>query len=73
VFPENAEVPLTVLARYWAHTGQLTVFQVRRLCRRLYDLSLLAKNHLDPPPRLRLRLRSSVATCEPKPSTDGPT
>ena len=24
VFPEDVEVPLTVLARYWAHTGQLS-------------------------------------------------
>jgi hypothetical protein len=54
VFPEEVEVPLTVLGRYWAHTGQLSTIQVRRLCSSLYDLSLLAEYHLDPPSRLRL-------------------
>jgi WD40 repeat protein len=54
VFPEDVEVPLTVLGRYWAHTGQLSTIQVRRLCSSLYDLSLLAEYHLDTPPRLRL-------------------
>ena len=54
VFPEDVEVPLNVLGRYWAHTGQLSTLQVRRLCSSLYDLSLLAEYHLDTPPRLRL-------------------
>jgi hypothetical protein len=54
VFPEDVDVPLSVLGRYWAHTGQLTTIQVRRLCRRFDDLSLLAEYHLDTPPRLRL-------------------
>jgi hypothetical protein len=54
VFPEDVEVPLSVLARYWGYTGQLSPIQARRLCRRLDDLSLLAEYHLDAPPRLRL-------------------
>jgi WD40 repeat protein len=54
VFPEDVEVPLTVLGRYWARTGPLTMIHVRRLCSSLYDLSLLAEYHLDTPPRLRL-------------------
>lgn len=37
VFPEDAEIPLSVLSRYWA----LNEFQTRKLSRRLYDLSLL--------------------------------
>jgi hypothetical protein len=54
VFPKDVDVPLTVLALDWAHTGQLSVLQVRRLCSSLDDLSLLAEYHLDRPPRLRL-------------------
>jgi hypothetical protein len=54
VFPEDVEVPLSVLARYWAHTGRLSTLQVRRLCGSLDDLSLLAEHHLDTPPWLRL-------------------
>jgi hypothetical protein len=54
MFGDDVEVPLNVLGRYWAHTGQLTTIQVRRLCSSLYDLSLLAEYDLDTPPRLRL-------------------
>jgi hypothetical protein len=68
VFPEDVEVPLTVLARYWAHTGQLNTRQVRRLCTSLYDLSLLAEYHLDTPPRLRLTRRTCWPGIRPFPS-----
>ncbi|HEV7503372.1 MAG TPA: TIR domain-containing protein [Thermoanaerobaculia bacterium] len=37
VFPEDAEIPLAILASYW----QLSHFGARKLCGRLYDLSLL--------------------------------
>ena len=70
VFPEDVEVPLTVLARYWAHTGQLSTLQVRRLCSSLYDLSLLAEYHLDTPPRLRLHdvIRALLASADHQPT-----
>ena len=37
VFPEDAEVPISLLEGYW----QLSPFATRKLCGRLYDLSLL--------------------------------
>jgi hypothetical protein len=35
VFGEDVEVPLTVLTRYWQHTGVYTAAQTKTLCRRL--------------------------------------
>ena len=37
-----------MVARLWAHTGGWTRFQARRLCRRLFDLGLLAGYRRDP-------------------------
>jgi hypothetical protein len=72
VFPEDVEVPLTVLGRFWEHTGRLTSLQVRRLSRRLFDLSLLAEYHLDTPPRLRLHdvIRGYLRTQTSKQRTE---
>ena len=42
VFAEDLAIPGEVVARLWAHTGGWTTFQARRLCRRLFDLGLLA-------------------------------
>ena len=42
VFGEDVEIPGTVVARLWAHMGGWSRFQARRLCRRLFDLGLLA-------------------------------
>lgn len=39
VFPEDADVPLGVLERFWG----LRIRDVRQLCKRLYDLSLLLR------------------------------
>ena len=48
VFGEDVAIPGDVVARLWAHTGGWTRFQARRLCRRLFDLGLLADYRRDP-------------------------
>ena len=48
VFGEDVAIPGEVVARLWAHTGGWTRFQARRLCRRLFDLGLLAGYRRDP-------------------------
>ena len=48
VFGEDVTIPGDVVARLWAHTGDRTRFQTRRLCQRLFDLGLLAEYHCDP-------------------------
>ena len=48
VFGENVTIPGEVVARLWGHTGGWTVFQARRLCRRLFGLGLLASYRRDP-------------------------
>ena len=48
VFGEDVEIPGTVAARLWAHTGRWTGFQARRLCQRLFDLGLLAGYQRNP-------------------------
>ena len=48
VFGEDVEIPGEVVARLWAHTGGWTAFQARRLCRRLFDLGLLAGYRRNP-------------------------
>jgi hypothetical protein len=47
-FGEDVEIPGTVVARLWAHTGGWSEFQARRLCRRLFDLGLLAGYRRNP-------------------------
>jgi WD40 repeat protein len=54
IFPEDVDIPLSVLGRYWAHTGGLGARGTRRLCDTLAGLSLLAEYQLDDPARLRL-------------------
>ena len=48
VFAEDLAIPGEVVARLWAHTGGWTTFQARRLCRRLFDLGLLAGYRRNP-------------------------
>ena len=48
VFAEDVAIPGEVVARLWAHTGGWTTFQARRLCRRLFDLGLLAGYRRNP-------------------------
>ena len=48
VFGEDVAIPGEVVARLWRHTGGWTRFQAHRLCRRLFDLGLLASYRRDP-------------------------
>ena len=48
VFAEDIAIPGEVVARLWAHVGGWTTFQARRLCRRLFDLGLLAGYRRNP-------------------------
>jgi hypothetical protein len=48
VFAEDVEIPGSVVARLWARTGFCSRFQARRLCRRLFDLGLVAGFRRDP-------------------------
>ena len=41
VFPEDADIPVGVIARLWAATGSLEDFETEDLLTRLFDLSLL--------------------------------
>lgn len=41
VFPEDVEIPLIALTRFWNQTGGLEQFDCEDLCDRLYQLSLL--------------------------------
>ncbi len=41
VFPEDAEIPVGIAARFWAATGGLEDFETEDLLSRLFDLSLL--------------------------------
>ena len=44
----TSQIPGEVVARLWGHTGGWTRFQARRLCRRLFDLGLLAGYRRNP-------------------------
>jgi WD40 repeat protein len=48
VFGEGVAIPGEVVARLWAHTAGWTWFQARRLCRRLFDLGLVADYRRNP-------------------------
>ncbi len=41
VFPEDTDIPLETLRRYWQGTGRLAIWEVDDLCMHLHDLSLL--------------------------------
>src|SRR2546428_3614100 len=41
IFPENTDIPLPTLQRFWKETGELESLETEDLCRRLDDLSLL--------------------------------
>ncbi len=41
IFPEDIDIPQVTLEKLWAATGQMKPIEVRRLCERLYNLSLL--------------------------------
>jgi hypothetical protein len=41
VFPEDATIPVSVVAQLWAQTSGVDDFVSRELCNRLFDLSLL--------------------------------
>lgn len=45
VFPEDAEIPVTVVELLWRGTAGLTSKQAERLCGRLQDLSLVSRRH----------------------------
>ena len=53
VFPEDADIPLAVLDRYWNPAGDWNSVRAEQLCERLADLSLVSDFRLDPP-RLRV-------------------
>ncbi|WP_155348626.1 NB-ARC domain-containing protein [Acrocarpospora pleiomorpha] len=53
VFPEDADIPRSVLENYWHHTGGWAVYQTHRFCQRLTDLAL-AVDYRQSPARLRL-------------------
>jgi WD40 repeat protein len=55
VFPQNVQVPLPVLTRYWHAAGGWDRDRVDVFCDLLADFSLLADYRLDPPvPRIRI-------------------
>jgi hypothetical protein len=41
VFPEDADIPIAIIGRLWAETGNLAEFETEDLLIRFYDLSLL--------------------------------
>ena len=47
-FREDVAIPGEVVARLWLHTGGWSRFQAQRLCRRLFELGLLAGYRRDP-------------------------
>ena len=47
VFPEDADIPIGVVARLWAATGGLEDFETDDLLGRLFDLSLLLERDLE--------------------------
>ena len=47
IFPEDAEIPIGVVARLWAATGGLEDFETDDLLGRLFDLSLLLERDLE--------------------------
>ena len=53
MFPEDVDIPMDVLDRYWSTGGDGENARTERLCERLADLSLVLDFRLDPP-RLRL-------------------
>lgn len=53
VFPEDVDIPMDVLDRYWNSGDSRENASTERLCERLADLSLVLDFRLDPP-RLRL-------------------
>lgn len=53
VFPEDVDIPIGVLDRYWNSGGGPENAGTERLCERLADLSLVLDFRLDPP-RLRV-------------------
>jgi WD40 repeat protein/nucleoside phosphorylase len=67
IFPEDVEVPMSVVARFWTRTGNLSGARAPVLLRTLADLSLLTSSWRDDIPRLRLHdvirsyLRDAVA------------
>jgi transcriptional regulator with XRE-family HTH domain len=62
---EAGPVPLHLVERYWAMTGDLSADQSRALCRKLFDLSLLqaytrAPNRIELHPIIRTYLKSEL-------------
>lgn len=54
VFPEDLDIPVEVVARFWGHTAGWPLPQTRGALRKLDDLSLLATYRRDMPARVRL-------------------
>ncbi|MEU6263910.1 NB-ARC domain-containing protein, partial [Saccharopolyspora shandongensis] len=54
VFPEDSAIPQLTLEIYWASTAGLSVDDVRQVCRRLHNLSLVQGYRADEKPRLWL-------------------
>lgn len=59
VFPEDADIPIGIVARLWAETGHLGETDMEDLLSELYSLSLLLSLDLD---RRTLRYATSCAT-----------
>ena len=57
IFPEDADVPLGIVSRLWAETGELDYEETEDLASYLYSLSLLLSLDLD---RRTLRLHDTV-------------
>lgn len=53
IFPEDVDIPRSVLELYWSETGRWTPFQVHRFCQQITDMALAISYRHDPP-RLRL-------------------
>ncbi len=46
IFPEDVDIPLTTLQRFWKRTGSLSRIKAELLCQRLANLSLLLEYNL---------------------------
>jgi hypothetical protein len=57
VFPEDADVPVGIVARFWAETGGLEASETEDFLNELSDLSLLLHLDLD---RRTLRLHDTI-------------
>ncbi len=57
VFPEDVDIPLATVEKFWAATGELSRVNSQKLCARLHSLSLLLKFSLK---EKRIRLHDVI-------------